>query len=72
MLALWATAFGLAIAGLDPAGALIALAALASGARRRTVVLYGAVVLLGTTALGAALSVLLGPELAEVDWIAVQ
>lgn len=62
------TALGLGVAGLDPAGALVAVAALAAGARDRVVLLFGAVVVLGTALFGAALSLTLGGELADVDW----
>lgn len=65
------TALGLGLAGLDPAGALIAVAALAAGARDRAVLAYGLVALLGTALLGTGLSLALGAELAQVDWIAL-
>lgn len=50
---LWLTALGLGLAGLDPAGALLAIAALASGARARHVIAFGAAVPVGTALLGA-------------------
>ncbi|MBJ7454233.1 MAG: hypothetical protein JHC71_19420, partial [Blastococcus sp.] len=59
---------GLGLAGLDPAGALIAAAALTAGARDRAVLLYGFVVLAGTAVLGTVLSLSLGARLADVDW----
>jgi hypothetical protein len=62
------TALGLGLAGIDPAGALIAVAALAAGARERAVLLYGAVVLLGTALLGTVLSLTVGSALGDVDW----
>ncbi|SDQ19480.1 hypothetical protein [Quadrisphaera sp. DSM 44207] len=65
---LLATALGLGVAGVDPAGALIAVAALAAGARDRVVLGYGAVVLVGTAVLGAVLSLTVGSTVAEVDW----
>ena len=68
MFGLLATALGLALAGLDPAGALIAVAALAAGSRPRLVLAFGGVVLLGTAALGACLSLTLGRRLGDVDW----
>ena len=68
MLSLLATAFGLGLAGLDPAGALIAVAALAAGTRERAVLAFGAVVVLGTVLLGAAATLTVGGQLADVDW----
>lgn len=65
---LLATAVGLGIAGIDPAGALIAVAALAAGARDRVVLLFGVIVVLGTALLGTALSLTLGGNLADIDW----
>ena len=59
---------GLGLAGLDPAGALIAAAALTAGARDRAVLLYGVVVLAGTALLGTTLSLTLGARLAGLDW----
>lgn len=64
-------ALGLGLAGLDPAGALIAIAALAAGARDRVVVAFGLVATLGTALLGSVLSLVLGAELARVDWLAL-
>lgn len=66
--ALLATVLGLGLAGLDPAGALIAVGALSAGARDRAVLLYGAIVLAGTALLGTLLSLTLGARLAGVDW----
>ena len=66
--ALLVTVLGLGLAGLDPAGALIAAAALTAGARDRAVLLYGVVVLVGTALLGTVLSLTLGARLASVDW----
>ena len=68
MAGLLATALGLAIAGIDPAGAVIAIAALARGVAGRAVIGFAAVVVIGTAALGTALSLLVGQELARVDW----
>lgn len=62
------TVLGLGLAGLDPAGALIAAAALTAGAKDRAVLLYGVVVLAGTAVLGTVLSLTLGARLADVDW----
>lgn len=67
MIALLLAALGLGLAGLDPAGALVAVATLAAGARRRTVLAYGFVVLVGSTALGVLLSLTLGDRLGAVD-----
>ena len=52
MIELLLTALGLGLAGLDPAGALLAVGAL-GGARERHVAAYGLVALLGTAAFGA-------------------
>lgn len=60
---------GLGLAGIDPAGALIAIAALAAGAKDRAVIAFGLVVLLGTALLGSVLSLVLGTELAQIDWL---
>jgi hypothetical protein len=62
------TALGLGLAGIDPAGLLIALGALAAGVRERVVVGFAAAVVLGTAVLGTALSLTLGQELQDVDW----
>lgn len=67
MIALLAAALGLGLAGLDPAGALVAVATLAAGARRRTVLVYGFVVLAGSSAMGVALSLTLGVRLRSFD-----
>src|SRR3712207_2331226 len=61
-------ALGLGLAGLDPAGALVAAGALTGGARERHVAAYGLVSLLGTVAFGTALSLVVGPRVAGVDW----
>lgn len=59
---------GLGVAGLDPTGALLAVAALAAGARPRAVLLFGALVLVLTAVLGTVLSLTAGASLAGVDW----
>jgi hypothetical protein len=59
---------GLGLLGLDPAGALVAAVALAAGARDRQVVVFGLVVLVGTTLFGAVLAVTVGERLARLDW----
>lgn len=68
MIELLLSALGLGLAGLDPAGALIAAGALGSGARERHVAIYGLITLLGTVAFGTALSLGLGPRIADIDW----
>lgn len=68
MIELVLAALGLALAGLDPAGALIAAGALGGGARERNVAVYGLVMLLGTVAFGTALSLTIGPRIADIDW----
>lgn len=65
--ALLLAALGLGLAGLDPAGALVAVASLAAGARRGAVLGFGAVVLLGSASLGVALSLTLGARLRTTD-----
>ncbi|MEO6880212.1 MAG: hypothetical protein ABI181_04570 [Mycobacteriaceae bacterium] len=67
MTALVLAALGLGLAGLDPAGALMAVATLAAGAHRRTVMGFGLVVLGGSAALGVTLSLTLGVRLRSVD-----
>lgn len=67
MTALVLAALGLGLAGLDPAGALMAVATLAAGAPRRTVLAFGLVVLGGSAALGVTLSLTLGVRLRSVD-----
>ncbi|PWJ53252.1 hypothetical protein SAMN06264364_11310 [Quadrisphaera granulorum] len=61
-------AAGLGVAGLDPTGALLAVAALAAGARRRAVLLFGGLIVGLSTALGVVLSLTAGASLAGVDW----
>ncbi|WP_028280509.1 hypothetical protein [Arthrobacter sp. H5] len=65
---LFAAALGLAVAGLDPVGALIAISALASGMRMRWIIVFGLVVLAGTALLGSFLSLTIGRQLADIDW----
>lgn len=67
MTALVLAALGLGLAGLDPAGALMAVATLAAGAQRRTVLGFGLTVLGGSAALGVTLSLTLGVRLRSVD-----
>ncbi len=61
-------AAGLGLAGLDPTGALIAVAALIAGARDRDIIVFGLVGLLGTVAFGSAVALALGPRISRVDW----
>lgn len=68
MVELLGAAIGLAIVGLDPMGALVAIGALAGGARDRSVVAFGLTVIVVTAAFGTALSLLVGARLAEIDW----
>lgn len=68
MAALLATALGLGVAGVDPAGALLAIAALTRGVAGRAVLAFAAVVVLGTVALGTTLSLTVGQRLADVEW----
>ncbi|UZJ24024.1 hypothetical protein RHODO2019_12640 [Rhodococcus antarcticus] len=67
MTALLLAALGLGLAGMDPAGALVGAATLAAGARRRTVLVYGLVVLGGSAAMGATLSLTVGLRLRSLD-----
>ena len=62
---------GLGLLGVDPAGALVAAVALAAGARDRQIVIFGLVVLVGTTVFGVVLTVAVGERLARLDWASV-
>ncbi|WP_020384994.1 hypothetical protein [Kribbella catacumbae] len=68
MTQLLVAALGLGIAGLDPAGALIAVGALSIGARERDVMLYAVVSILGTAVLGTVLSLTVGQQLRTIRW----
>lgn len=59
-MSLLAIAFGLGLTGLDPIGALLALTALARGARRTSVLLFALIVFGVTALLGAMLSLTIG------------
>jgi hypothetical protein len=61
-------ALGLGLAGLDPSGALFAAGAIAAGARERHVVAFSLVAFVGTAAFGTALSLTVGPRIADLDW----
>lgn len=68
MLELLLTALGLGLAGVDPTGLLLALSALAAGARERAVLVFTATVVAGTTLLGAVLTLTVGQQLRDFDW----
>ena len=68
MAELFVTALALGLAGIDPAGLLLALGSLAAGARERTVLIFTAIVVAGTALLGTVLTVTLGRQLREFDW----
>ncbi len=68
MIKLLLTAFALGLASLDVTGALVAVAALGRGARVRALVTFGCFCILGTVALGTALSLIVGPRIAGIDW----
>lgn len=68
MIELLGAAVGLGIVGLDPIGALVAIGALAGGTRDRVVVAFGVTVVSVTAAFGAALSLIVGTRLAEINW----
>ena len=65
------TAFALGLASLDVAGTLLATGAMGSGARNRVLVVFGCASILGTLAFGAALSLIVGPRIAGIDWEAL-
>lgn len=62
------TAVALGVAGIDPAGLLLALGALAASGRERTVLIFTAIVVAGTALLGTALTLTLGQRLQYFDW----
>lgn len=66
MLELLTSTIGLGIAGMDPIGALIAIAALGSGARSRNVLAYGFLMIAVTVVLGVVLSLVVGTRLASL------
>jgi hypothetical protein len=68
MTPLLTAAAGLGLAGIDPAGAALAIAALARGASRRSVVSFALAIVFGTALLGTLLALTLGHELTGVDW----
>ena len=58
----------LGLAGIDPAGLVIALSALAAGARDRFVLWFALIVIVGTALLGTLLTLTIGQRLQELDW----
>lgn len=64
------TAFALGLASLDFTGTLLALGALGAGAKSRALLAFGCVSILGTAAFGTALSLLIGPRIANIPWSA--
>lgn len=68
MLELFVTALALGLAGIDPAGLLLALGSLAAGARGRTVLIFTATIVAGTALLGTVLTLTLGQQLQGFDW----
>lgn len=68
MFGLFLTALTLGLAGIDPAGVLLALGSLAAGARERTVLIFTAIVIVGTALLGTILTLTLGQQLQDFDW----
>ena len=68
MIELALAAFALGLAGIDPAGLVIAMTALGAGARERTVVAFALIVIVGTALLGTALTLTVGQRVQEFDW----
>lgn len=68
MIELALTSLGLGLAGVDPAGLVVALGALAAGTRERVVVAFALMVILGTALLGTVLTLTVGQQLQEFDW----
>ena len=68
MIKLLLTAFALGLVSLDVTGALVAVGALGAGARLRALVAFGCFCILGTVAFGTALSLIVGPRIAGIDW----
>lgn len=62
------TVITLGLIGLDPVGALIGITAMATGSKRRTVILYGLAVLMTTIATGTVISLTSATFLADFDW----
>ena len=68
MIKLLLTAFALGLASLDVTGTLVAVGALAAGADLRALLAFGCFCILGTVAFGTALSLIVGPRIAGIDW----
>ena len=66
------TSAALGLAGIDPAGLVIALSALAAGARERAVIGFTLVVVVGTALLGTVLTSTVGRQLRRFDWSSLQ
>jgi hypothetical protein len=62
------TAFALGLPSLDITAALLAVGALGAGARVRALMAFGSLCILGTIALGTALSLIVGPRISGIDW----
>jgi hypothetical protein len=67
MVKLLLTAFALGLASLDFTGTLLALGALAAGARDRALVAFGCVSIIGTAAFGTTLSLVIGPRISGIN-----
>lgn len=57
---------GLGLAGIDPVGMMLLIAAMTAGASKKQIYLYGLLVLAGTTILGLTLSAILGAGFAQI------
>ena len=62
---------GLGLLGFDPGPGLIAAGALSMGARRRTIPLFALALIGGTTLWGVVLTLVLGPAIRSIRWLAV-
>jgi hypothetical protein len=62
------TAFALGLPSLDITAALLAAGALGAGARVRALMAFGCLCILGTIVFGTALSLIVGPRIAGIDW----
>lgn len=68
MIELALTSLGLGLAGVDPAGLVVALGALAAGTRERLVIAFALIAVVGTALLGIGLTLTLGQQLQEFEW----
>ncbi|MGO3796443.1 MAG: hypothetical protein ACTJGR_04885 [Pauljensenia sp.] len=57
--------------GFDPGPMIISVGALSLGARRRNILLFATALVLGTTAWGVALTLVAGPAIRHVHWLAL-